>query len=308
MKPPSCAGITRSTMMSARPSRVIDGGEQSVDPLAGHGRDEHRRALRPARGAHRLLARHRTQQVDLVPHFQDRPVALTVSMPRSVSTASTSRACAVGLGMRDVAHVQDEIGLDHLFERGAEGGDQHGRQVGDEADGVGQDDAPAAREPHLAHGRIERREHLVLGEDAGAGDAVEQRRLAGVGVADDGDDRIGHACAAPCGAVRACARRLPGRLRMAMMRSSIMRRSSSICASPGPPRKPKPPRWRSKMGPGRARAGSSDRRDAPARPAAGLPRVRARRRRSPGSSPVRSSTLAFQARSRGCAAARADSG
>jgi hypothetical protein len=31
--------------------------------------------------------------------------------------------------MRDVAHVQDQIGLDHLFKRGAKGGNQHRRQV-----------------------------------------------------------------------------------------------------------------------------------------------------------------------------------
>ena len=50
----------------------------------------------------------------------------------------------------------------------------------------------AARQAHLAHGRVERREDLVHGEHPGAGDAVEERRLAGVGVADDGDDRIRH--------------------------------------------------------------------------------------------------------------------
>ena len=33
---------------------------------------------------------------------------------------------------------------------------------------------------------------------------------------------------------------------MLLMRSPIMRRSSSICASPGPPRVPMPPRWRSR--------------------------------------------------------------
>ena len=43
---------------------------------------------------------------------------------------------------------------------------------------------------------IERGEHLVLGHHAGAGDAVEQGRLAGVGVADDGHHRIRHALAA----------------------------------------------------------------------------------------------------------------
>ena len=62
-------------------------------------------------------------------------------------------------------------------------------------------------ELHLAHGRIERREHLVLGEDGGAGEAVEQRRLAGVGVADDRHHRIRHALAARAVQRRACARR-----------------------------------------------------------------------------------------------------
>ena len=37
---------------------------------------------------------------------------------------------------------------------------------------------------------------------------------------------------------------------MRIMRSWMRRRSVSIWVSPGPPRKPKPPRWRSKMGPG----------------------------------------------------------
>ena len=55
---------------------------------------------------------------------------------------------------------------------------------------------PAARQLHLAHGRIERLEHLVLGRDRSAGQAVEQRRLAGIGVADDGHHRKRHALAA----------------------------------------------------------------------------------------------------------------
>ena len=151
---------------------------------------------------------------------------------------------------------------------------------------------------HLAHGRIERGEHLVLGEHAGAGDAVEQRRLAGVGVADDGDDRIRHALAAravqlarahddrraPCGWRRCAPRSGAGRV--------------SICASPGPPRKPKPPRWRSKMGPGAHEPALLIGRDAPARPAAG-PRGCARAgRRSPGSGRCGRAPWQFQAFSR----------
>src|SRR5690606_15550419 len=52
-----------------------------------------------------------------------------------------------------------------------------------------------ALEANLAHRRVERGEQLVLGENVGAGDVVEQSRLAGVGVSDDGDDWIRHAAA-----------------------------------------------------------------------------------------------------------------
>ena len=46
------------------------------------------------------------------------------------------------------------------------------------------------------HGRIERGEQHVRGHDVGPGQPVEQRRLAGVGVADQRDDRIRNVAAA----------------------------------------------------------------------------------------------------------------
>ena len=45
----------------------------------------------------------------------------------------------------------------------------------------------------LAGRRVERREELVLGQDGGARQGVQERGLAGVGVADDGRRRHGHA-------------------------------------------------------------------------------------------------------------------
>ncbi len=39
--------------------------------------------------------------------------------------------CRIRVG--DVAQMKDKVGLDHLFQRGPEGGDQMRRQVGDEA-------------------------------------------------------------------------------------------------------------------------------------------------------------------------------
>ena len=85
--------------------------------------------------------------------------------------------------------MDDQIGLDHFLERGAERGDEMGRQVRDEADRVGQDDDRAVRQPDPPQGRVEGREQHVLGKHGRAGQAVEQGRLAGIGVADDRHDR-----------------------------------------------------------------------------------------------------------------------
>ena len=105
---------------------------------------------------------------------------------------STSSACAAVSGIGYVPEMDDQIGLDHFFQRGAEGRDQMRRQVGDETDGIGQDDRRAVRQPHPAQGRVERREQHVFGEHAGAGQLVEKRGFSGVGVADDGDHRERH--------------------------------------------------------------------------------------------------------------------
>ena len=85
--------------------------------------------------------------------------------------------------------MQDEIGDERLLERGGEALDQLVRQAADEADGVGdQVLAPVLLEG--ARGRVERLEQPVLDRDAGAGERVQQRRLAGVGVAGQRDRRL----------------------------------------------------------------------------------------------------------------------
>ena len=74
------------------------------------------------------------------------------------------------------------------------------RQLADEADGVG-DDVVAVAEAEGARRRVERLEEPVGDRDVGVGERVQQRRLAGVGVAGEGDERDGAADAA--GALRA---------------------------------------------------------------------------------------------------------
>ncbi len=91
--------------------------------------------------------------------------------------------------------MQDHIGLDHFLERGAECGDQHGRQIGNKADRVGEDDARAVRQIDGAQRRIKRGKQHVGGKHPRLRHAVEQRRFAGIGVADQSDDRIRHAAA-----------------------------------------------------------------------------------------------------------------
>ena len=78
----------------------------------------------------------------------------------------------------------DEIGLGHLFERRAERGDQCVRQPVDEPDRVGDQQVAAIGQRHAPDQRVERHEQRVLGRGAFPRQQVEQRRLAGVGVAD----------------------------------------------------------------------------------------------------------------------------
>ena len=147
----------------------------------------------------------------------------------------------------------------------------------------------------LPHRRVERREQQVLRHDVGAGQAVEQRRLAGIGIADQRDHRprralapvavqaaraadlLELACAAaPCGRGSGGGRPRsgfrPGRRGSRSRRAGA--RGGSSCAPAGPP----------------------DNRDARVRPATAPRRSPRARRRSRGSarcgrSPWRSSAV-----------------
>src|SRR3954471_5109934 len=61
----------------------------------------------------------------------------------------------------------------------------------DEADRVRQRVVATVRRLRTTHCRVERREQRILDEHAGTREPVEQRRLAGVGVAGDDDARDG---------------------------------------------------------------------------------------------------------------------
>ena len=93
--------------------------------------------------------------------------------------------------------MQQQVGERGLLQRRAERLDQVVRQVPHEADGVCEGvDARVARLGAPCR-RVERRKEGVLDEHARAGQPVQQRRLARVGVADDGNRR--HLVAATLG-------------------------------------------------------------------------------------------------------------
>ena len=176
---------------------LIDGLPQPLDAFAGDGGNEHGTLL-PA--GHGVPDFRRAQPRKAGPPCSTPPTAAgrrhrrrcrdpPEPPPRRASALRSrgwlmSRTCK----MRSASITSSRVARNAATSRC--------RQIGDEADGIGQDRSAAARKPHLAHGRIERLEHLVLGRDSSARQAVEQSRLAGIGVADDGHHRKRHALAA----------------------------------------------------------------------------------------------------------------
>ena len=138
--------------------RALDRLKQVREALAADRRNEHGRRLggrRALAGAPRAAT---ARPVDLVPHLEDAAVLARIDAELAEHLHHVLRLL-LRLRRGDVADVQDEVGLQHLFERGAEGGDEHRRQIGDEADRVGEDRPPrrAAAARGEASGRASRR-------------------------------------------------------------------------------------------------------------------------------------------------------
>ena len=100
------------------------------------------------------------------------------------------------VGGRCVANVEEHLGLRDFFERGAKAGDERVGQITDEADRVRQENAAAAWQFDGAEFGIERGEHARGRKHLRAGDCVEERAFAGVGVADESDRGDGDGFAA----------------------------------------------------------------------------------------------------------------
>ena len=101
------------------------------------------------------------------------------------------RDLSLGVRMGPIHDVKQQVCLADLLQRRAECLDELGRQRTDEAHGVRQREGPTVRGLCPANGRVEGGEQLVVDQDSGAGEPVQQGGLAGIGVARDG--HAGHA-------------------------------------------------------------------------------------------------------------------
>ena len=106
--------------------------------------------------AHALLG---VQPIDFVPNLKQ-PLIVRFNAELGENRFYVVRLCfRVFVG--NIAHVQDDVRLDHFFKRGTEGCHEHGRQIRDESDRIGKDGARTMRQFDGAQRRIQRRKQHV---------------------------------------------------------------------------------------------------------------------------------------------------
>ena len=161
-----------------RTEAVGEGAAAVVEPFPGDGADRHRAGM----VGDQLLGGQR-RQVGLVEHDQlGHALGADLAEHRAHGVDLAGRIG--GAGVDDVDQV---VGVGGHLERALERLDEAVGKAPHEADGVGEQHRLATGQRQASRRRVERGEQAVLREHAGIGEGVEQRRLAGVGVADDRD-------------------------------------------------------------------------------------------------------------------------
>src|SRR5260221_4513508 len=94
----------------------------------------------------------------------------------------------VRLLVTDINDVQQQIGLNHFFERGFKRFDQAMRQFSNKSDRVSQPNVLIYRQAPTPGGGIERCKQFVFSKHVRAGERVEQRGFPSIGVTDDGSE------------------------------------------------------------------------------------------------------------------------
>ena len=161
--------------------------QQFLDALSGARRREDRLRLETAQHEPLVVV----DEVALVEHH-DLGEVTRVDLTDDVAHR---RELARRVGVRSIDDVDDDVGIRYLFEGRTEGLDELMRKVAHEADGIRERICMAVGGGILADGGVEGGEERVLHEGTGPGDAIEQRGLARVRIAGDGDGRhrVAHA-------------------------------------------------------------------------------------------------------------------
>ena len=175
--------------------RLVDCSEQSGNAFAGKRRD---RGLRPLTfwtgidACHQRRALVFRKQVNFIKDFN-------AGLGERFELAEDFfylRLLLFAVGGGGVADVEQHLGVRDLLQCCAEAGDQRVGQIANEADCIRQQNLAPAWQFDGAELRVECGEHARGRKHLGAGDRVEERALAGVGVANQSNGRYGDSFAA----------------------------------------------------------------------------------------------------------------
>jgi len=158
------------------PDALGKGHEQPFKTFAGGGRNPRR--TDPAIGI-ALDTGGAADAVGLVVDAQARQVSGANAFEHLLDHRLLAQAIRVGC----VNQVHDQARAQGFFQGGAKGGNQFMRQVADKADGVADQQRSDPIAGQASDRRIEGRKQLIAGDHLGPGDPIEQRGLAGIGVA-----------------------------------------------------------------------------------------------------------------------------
>src|SRR5262249_35596371 len=136
-----------------RGETLVDRGHDALDVLAVEGRDDERRAA---------AAREREERVELdaVLLVEDEELGGDVERAR-LEELSQLADSVEDARVRGVGDVEEEARIAELVERRGERGDEVLGELAQEADRVGEEGGPTARQAAAADGRVERLEEAV---------------------------------------------------------------------------------------------------------------------------------------------------
>ena len=165
--------------------------EKTFETGSARGRDKIGARLKASR---RLLERRpprRAQPVDLVPDLDNGLAAPLLNAELGEHPLDVG-PLSLALRVRNVADMDNEVRLRHLLEGGMKGRHQIMGQIGDEPHRVRQDGRAPTRQGDRPHGWVKRRKKLVTGAHRSTCQAIEERRFAGIGIADERNEGVGN--------------------------------------------------------------------------------------------------------------------